>query len=65
MHPAQGAFLLVEGNVGLRDDRLQPMVLELPLAERSRKKSAAVLTALDVDREGALELGFGENHIDP
>jgi hypothetical protein len=41
------------------------MVLELPLAKRSRKKSAVVLTALDVDCEGALELGFGENHMDP
>ena len=62
VHAPQRSLGLVESNVGLRDDRLQSVIGELLLAERAREETAIVLAALDVDDEGALELGFGEDH---
>jgi hypothetical protein len=63
MHSAQSALSLVEGDVGLRYNWFQQVILEFPLAERSRKKSAIILPALDVDYEGAFKLGLSENHV--
>src|SRR5215470_18179520 len=62
VHPAHRAPLDVERDVGLRDGRLQPVSGELVLAEGAREVPAAVLAALDVDDERALELGLGEDH---
>jgi hypothetical protein len=62
VHAAQRAPVFVERDVGLRDQRFQPVVGELPLAERAGEEAAVVLATLDVDDEGALELGFGEDH---
>ena len=64
MHAAQRPLLVVEGHVGLRDHRLQPVVLELVLAEGAGEEPARILAALDVDDERALQLGFRENHLD-
>ena len=40
VHPAQGALVAVERDVGLRDDRLQAVLLELVLAEGAREEPA-------------------------
>ena len=53
MHPAQRAGDSVVGDVRLRDDRLQPVLGELVLAERPREEAAVVLAPLEVDDEGA------------
>src|SRR5262249_38315605 len=52
----------VEGDVALRDDGLEAMVLELVLTEGAAEEAAIVLALLDVDHERALELGLGEDH---
>ena len=41
---------------------LEPVLLELVLAERAREEAALVLTALEVDHERAGEVGLGEDH---
>ena len=56
---------VIEGDVGLGDDRLQAMVGQLVLAESSGEIAARVLPALQVDEKGARELGFGEDHVPP
>ncbi len=63
--PRSVPFVLVEGHVRLRDHRLEPVLLELVLAERPREEAAVVLAALEVDDEGARELGLGEDHDVP
>ena len=55
VHAAQRAALPVERDVGLRDHGLEPVLLELVLAERAREEAALVLTALEVDHERAGE----------
>jgi hypothetical protein len=39
MHAAQRSFLLVESNVGLGDDGLQPMRCKFMLTENAREKT--------------------------
>ena len=56
VHPAQRALGGVVGQVGLGDHRLQPVLLELVLAERPGEEAAGVATRLDVDDERAGEL---------
>ena len=53
VHSAEGAGCAVERHVRLGDHRLQPVALELVLAERAGEVPAVVLTALEVDDEGA------------
>ena len=60
--PRSVPFGLVEGDVGLGDQRLQAVLGELVLAEGAREEAAVVLPALDVDDEGALQLRLGEDH---
>ena len=56
VHAAQRALASVERDVGLRDDRLEPVLGEFVLAERAREETAVVLAALEVDDERALSL---------
>ena len=58
VHPAQRALLVIEGDVGLCDHRLQPVLLELVLTEGAGEKPARILAALDVDDERAFQLWF-------
>ena len=62
VHAAQRALGLVEGDVGLGDHRLQPVLRELVLAEGAGEEPAVVLPALEVDDERALQLRLGEDH---
>src|SRR4051812_4648602 len=62
VHSPDGSAAVVEGDVRLRDDRLQPALLELLLAEDAGEEAAAVFPALDVDEESALQPGFREDH---
>src|SRR5438477_11513 len=62
MHPTQRALAIVEGDVGLRDQRLQSVLGELVLAKRPREEPSAVLARLDVDDECASELRFLKDH---
>src|SRR6185312_3653968 len=64
VHAAQRSLLVIEGNVGLRDHRLQTVLLELMLAEGAGEKPARILSALDVDDERAFQFCFRENHLD-
>src|SRR4051812_41277297 len=65
VHPPHRSLALVEGDVRLRDHRLEAVIGELALAERAGEEAAVVLAALDVDDEGAPEPGFGEDHAVP
>ena len=51
--PRRVPFLLVEGDVGLGNDRLQPVRLELMLTEGAREEPARIFPALNVDHERA------------
>jgi hypothetical protein len=62
MHPAQGAFFLVEGDVCLCDERFEAVVCEFLLAESPREESPVVFPPFDVENEGAFELCFPEDH---
>src|SRR2546430_11223159 len=62
MHPTQRALAIVEGDVGLSDQRLQSVFRELVLAKGPREEPSAVLARLDVDDECASELGFLKDH---
>ena len=53
----------VEADVRLRDDRLQPVLGKLVLAEGAREEPAVVLPSLEVDDEGSLQLGLGEEQV--
>ena len=65
VHPAHRALAPVEGEVGLRDHRLEPVLLELVLAEGAGEEAAVVLLAIEVDHERPFELGLGEDHCAP
>ncbi len=62
VHPAQRALAPVEREVRLGDDGLQPVLVELVLAERAGEEAAVVLSALEVDDERSRELGLLEDH---
>ena len=63
VHPAQRALArLLNARFAWAITGSQAVLLELVLAERPREEAAVVLPALEVDDEGAGELGFGEDH---
>jgi hypothetical protein len=62
MHAAQCAYFMVEGDIGLGNERLQPVSLKLVLAKGACEKPAAVLSAFEINDVGAFELGFREDH---
>src|SRR3989449_9874674 len=62
VHPAHRALLLIESNIGLGDERLEPVLSELSLAEDPGKEAPVVLAAIHVEDEGALELRLDEDH---
>ena len=63
--PRSVPLVAVEGDVRLRDTRVQTVLRELVLAERAREVAAVVLAALEVDDERAGEFRFGELHPMP
>ena len=65
MHAAQRARRNVEGDVRLGDYGLEPLIGELVLTERAREVAARILTALQVDDEGARQRRLGEDHVVP
>ena len=62
MHAAQGALFSIRGDAGLGNDRLHAALFELPLAKAAGKETSFVVASLQLDDEGAFELGLGENH---
>src|SRR5437899_10941058 len=62
MRTTQRALLLVEGDVGLGDERLEPVHRELSLAEDPGEQAPVVFAAIHVEDEGALELRLDEDH---
>ena len=62
MHPAQGAFLGVVGDVRLRDHRVEAVLLELVLREGTGEEAPLVLQSLELDHEGAGQIGLLEDH---
>jgi hypothetical protein len=52
----------VRRDIGLRNDRLQPVGFELTLAKGSREEPAAVLAPFQLQDVGTFQLGFDENH---
>src|SRR5882762_1532712 len=62
VHPAQRALPLVVGDVRLRDHRLEAVLGELVLAKGAREEAAVVVPPLQIEDEGALQLGLGEDH---
>ena len=53
VHSSKRSLALVEGDVRLRDQGLEPVVGELVLAEGPREKAPVVLSPLEVDDERA------------
>jgi hypothetical protein len=53
----------VEADVRLRDDRLQPVLGKLVLAEGAREEPPVVLPSLEIDDKGSLQLGLGEEQV--
>ena len=62
MHAAERPPPGVRGEIGLRNDRLQPTLAELVLAEGAREESPLVELAVEIDDEGAFKLCLGKNH---
>src|SRR2546426_9742916 len=62
VHPAHRALLLIESNIGLGDERLEPVLSELSLAEDPGEEAPVVLAAIHVADEGALELRLDADH---
>ena len=65
VHAAHRALAHVERDVGLRDDGLEAVILELVLAERAREEAAVVLAPLEVDGKGPKQRRFREQHRSP
>src|SRR5215831_19513312 len=62
MHVASRASPCLRGELGLRNDRLQPMFAELVLAEGAREEPPLVELAVEIDDEGAFKLCLGKDH---
>src|SRR5690606_22909438 len=62
VHAAQGAGQVVVGDVGLRDRRLEPVLLELTGAEGAGEEAARVGALLELDDVGAGQRGGVEDH---
>src|SRR5438094_2302590 len=62
VHPAQCALLLIESDVGLGDERIEPVLSKLPLAEHAREEASIVLAEIQVEDERTLELCLDEDH---
>src|SRR5690242_3957388 len=56
MHAAQRSLLEIGCEVGLGNDRFQPMSLEFILAKRSREEASRVLPALQIDNKSTFKL---------
>jgi hypothetical protein len=63
MHSPQGSFPDVEGDIGLRNGRFQPVRRELLLAKGASEKTPRILPALEIDEKGSFKLRFGEYHV--
>ena len=62
VHATHSALISIRGNAGLGNDRLQAVLVKLPLAKAAGKKTSFVLPSFQLNDEGALELRLGENH---
>ena len=63
--PRRVPRLHVEGDVGLGDDGVEAVILELVLAERTREEAAVVLNSLEVDDKGPKQCRFRKQHRSP
>src|SRR3954471_24854380 len=62
VHPPDGALVAIEGDIGLGDHGLEPVLLELALAEDAREDPAVVLPPLEIEDIGAPQSGLSEDH---
>jgi hypothetical protein len=62
MHTPQGASLVIKSNVGLSNDWLQTMSLELILTESSGEETAGIFPSLDVEYECTFQVCLSEDH---
>src|ERR1700722_4699444 len=62
MHAAHGALYAIESDVGLSDEGLQAMRLELMLAKTPCEESSGIFATLDIDYECTLQLGLSKDH---
>src|SRR5258708_9366105 len=62
VHPPHRPLRLVEGDVALRDHRVETVLGELLLTERAREKPAVIMAPLEIEDEGALQFRFREDH---
>src|SRR5262245_33308718 len=65
MQATHGALFSIRGNARLGNDRLQAVLIKLPLAKAAGKETSFVIASLQLDDEGAFEPGLGENHERP
>jgi hypothetical protein len=63
VHAAQRAFLVVKGDVRLRDHGVEPVCLELLLTEGPCKEPAIIFSAINFNYKRTFEFRFSENHI--
>ncbi len=62
VHAAHGALVTVVADIGLYDHRVASVRDELLLAEGARKEPTGIIVTVQFDNEGALQLGFNEQH---
>ena len=62
MHSAYGALFPILGDAGLGNERVHAALLEFLPAKAAGKETSFVVASLQLDDEGAFELGLGENH---
>jgi len=62
MHPPQGPGIPVEGDIALRNFRIQSLSGELMAAEGPAKKTPVILQALHFNHKGPRQFRFLEYH---
>jgi hypothetical protein len=65
MEASHGAAVVVEGDVALRDQRVESALGELTLAEGPREEPAAVAAGFEVDDARAAQRRLREDHLRP
>ena len=62
VHPSQSSGFMIQGKIALSDVCIKTIRLELAATKGAREKTACVAMWFQIDKEGALERSFGEDH---
>jgi hypothetical protein len=62
VNASKGPSLLVEGDIGLHDTKMDAVILKLPLTPRPGEEPAKVFPLFGFDNKRSLYLGLGDDH---